>query len=400
MAVILYPGAFKPPHRGHFQVVKSFFDGTHGGSVYDVSDVGSVPIEIPNDGTEKIEKIDKVVIFLGTQVRNGISLEDSKRVWEVYAKYLPGKIEFNTDRENPMRAAMRYVKDRPDTQFYLATGIRGEEDRKDLKRASAFKNQPNVKALATRANGPGVRATNFRKALLSGELDQVREFFPKELSDGEVRKLAAMLKQSIVAERMMREIDTVFESIKEGSSGTAIAGMGVLSNKDRAKLEQAYIGIKQLLNDDFQVQFNQDHIRVNLRGEALKTGFDYTPYMASILEYMMDKKMKVVPLPEIKIKRDLTESENLFGRTAYYDPNIKEVTLYVEGRHPKDVLRSFVHEMIHHIQNNEGRLGKIQTTNTNEDANLQEIEAEAYLLGNLTFRNWEDKVKNEKKKSG
>jgi hypothetical protein len=42
-------------------------------------------------------------------------------------------------------------------------------------------------------------------------------------------------------------------------------------------------------------------------------------------------------------------------------------------------------------------LGNIQTTNTNEDDHLMDIEKEAYLTGNITFRNWEDKIKNEQK---
>jgi hypothetical protein len=50
--------------------------------------------------------------------------------------------------------------------------------------------------------------------------------------------------------------------------------------------------------------------------------------------------------------------------------------------------------MIHHMQNLEGRLGNIQTSNTNEDSHLQEIEDEAVLRGGSTFRSWEDKQKN------
>ncbi len=34
MSVALYPGAFKPPHKGHFQVVKSLLDGSYNGGVY------------------------------------------------------------------------------------------------------------------------------------------------------------------------------------------------------------------------------------------------------------------------------------------------------------------------------------------------------------------------------
>ena len=147
--------------------------------------------------------------------------------------------------------------------------------------------------------------------------------------------------------------------------------------------------------DNVSVEFKHDHIKVSIKDKKHNSDFDYTPFMGSILEYMLDQKMNISPLPEIKIKRDLKEAANFFGRTAYYNPELKEVVVYTEGRHPKDVMRSFVHEMIHHIQNLEGRLTNISTTNTNEDDNLVEIEKEAYMLGNITFRNWEDKIKNE-----
>jgi hypothetical protein len=80
------------------------------------------------------------------------------------------------------------------------------------------------------------------------------------------------------------------------------------------------------------------------------------------------------------------------GKTAYYDPNTKTIVLYTEGRHPKDIVRSFSHEMIHHIQNLEDRLGDIGGTNTMEDDHLNDIEAEANLKGTMTFRNWTDSI--------
>jgi hypothetical protein len=111
---------------------------------------------------------------------------------------------------------------------------------------------------------------------------------------------------------------------------------------------------------------------------------------------MIDQGMKITPFPEIKIKKDPEQANNFFGKTAYYRPDSMEVVLYTLGRHPKDVCRSFTHEMIHHIQNLEGRIGggKINTSNVNEDDYLKEIEKEAYLKGNMLFREWEDNIKN------
>jgi len=126
------------------------------------------------------------------------------------------------------------------------------------------------------------------------------------------------------------------------------------------------------------------------------TEFNYTPVLASLVEYMINSGMNIEPLPNIKIRSDEEEGKSFFGKTAYYDPSQREIVLYVHSRHPKDVVRSFSHEMIHHMQNLENRLGGIETCNTNEDDNLLSIEKEAYLEGNITFRKWEDTVKNKK----
>jgi hypothetical protein len=117
--------------------------------------------------------------------------------------------------------------------------------------------------------------------------------------------------------------------------------------------------------------------------------------MASIIEYALDQGMKIQPIPEVKVKKDITQASDFFGRTAYYSPTEMEIVLYTLDRHPKDIMRSFTHELIHHKQNLEGKLNNITTQDTNESDRLLELEKEAYLEGNILFRNWEDKVKNE-----
>ena len=97
------------------------------------------------------------------------------------------------------------------------------------------------------------------------------------------------------------------------------------------------------------------------------------------------------------IKGRNVTSTAIKNSAANLTPAKKELVLFIMNRHPKDIMRSFSHEMIHHMQNLQGRLGNHYGTNTNEDDDLVEIEKEAYLLGNITFRNWEDKIKNEYK---
>jgi len=132
-----------------------------------------------------------------------------------------------------------------------------------------------------------------------------------------------------------------------------------------------------------------------LVNEALKDTWNPEESFLSLSKFMIDNGMKIQPLPKVKIISDDEENASDFlGKTAYYNPNDRSITLYTKDRHPKDICRSFSHEMVHHEQNLDGRLNNINTTNTNEDGALPEIEREAYEKGNMMFRNWEDSIKN------
>ena len=359
--IALYPGAFKPPHRGHFEVVKRLLKGNHGGHVYSIDNYQDVGTKALSGKEGKVEKINKVIVFPGGGERNGITKGEATAIWQMYAKYLPG-LEVMDGQKNPMFAAKDYAKSNTEDKFYAITGVRDESDFSDLKRITTFKNTPHVEGLMIKSNeGDSVRASDLRKAALQGSLDNIIDFFPKELNREELFKIMRMLKDNIIAEVMNQKMEDLFEAMFE------------TSDPQDGKAAPYGSGYKKV--DELQLQ----------------------DYIGSLLEYMLDKKMNITPLPEIKIRHNEDNSKNFFGRTAYYDPNVKEIVLFVDGRHNKDIVRSFSHEMVHHMQNLEGRLGNIQTTNTTEDKNLLEIEAEAYMQGNITFRNWEDSIKNPKK---
>ena len=123
---------------------------------------------------------------------------------------------------------------------------------------------------------------------------------------------------------------------------------------------------------------------------------ELAPHIISLTQFMGSNGLNLKPYPKVKfIDNDAENSQNIFGKTAYYDPNQQIVALYTMGRHPKDILRSYAHELIHHHQNLNNKLDHSQTTNTNEDDALDKIEREAYENGNILFRNWEDSIKNQ-----
>jgi hypothetical protein len=277
----------------------------------------------------KNPNIDKVIVLIGHKNRDGVSKEESKAIWNIYKKYLPSNVEIKiADNTSPIADISSIIKNNPDTFFYPVVGIRGEMDLGDLKRFDSMEGKyKNFKPIVIKSEGEDrISGTNTRAALIGGEKERFQSYLPTELSDEEKEEVWSILQKT--------------------------------------PIEEMY---------------------------AEPSKFSYPPMIKSLTEYMLDKGMNIRPLPKVKFVNDDAENaKNFFGKTAYYDPNNRVIVLYTYGRHPKDVMRSYAHEMVHHMQNCDNRLGGITTQNTNEEGDLPEIEKEAYEKGNMTFRNWTD----------
>jgi hypothetical protein len=95
-------------------------------------------------------------------------------------------------------------------------------------------------------------------------------------------------------------------------------------------------------------------------------------------------------------------AQNPLGKTAYYDPSEMKITLFIDDRHPKDILRSFSHELVHHAQNCRGEfdnIGEVGEGYAQSNEHLREMEREAYERGNLILRDWEDNLKQKIKEN-
>ena len=107
-------------------------------------------------------------------------------------------------------------------------------------------------------------------------------------------------------------------------------------------------------------------------------------------------KFNIQQAPKLHLRQDKENAEQVFGRTAHYDPQEQTIVIFITNRHPKDILRSFCHEMIHHVQNERGDLDKgsaSSPTYAQDDEHMRKMEMEAYLKGNLLLRDFEDNFK-------
>ena len=85
MRSVLYSGAFKPPHRGHFEVVKRLLNNTHGGQPYDIDshkEAGTSALSGKKTTADKIDKVYKIERTLGLCETN------LKEIWSKQAKVI------------------------------------------------------------------------------------------------------------------------------------------------------------------------------------------------------------------------------------------------------------------------------------------------------------------------
>ena len=291
------------------------------------------------DEVAKNPNVDKVIVLIGHKNRDGVSKEESLAIWDIYKKYLPSNVEIKiSDNSSPISDVGSLIKNNPQNMYYPVVGMRGEMDLGDLKRFDSMKGKyDNFKPLviSSEPSDNRISGTNTRAALIGGEKERFQSYLPTELTDEEREKVWSILQKT--------------------------------------PLDEIYT-------------------------EPSK--FSYPPMIKSLTEYMLDKGMNIRPLPKVKfVDDDVENAQNFFGKTAYYSPTENVIVLYTMGRHPKDVMRSYAHEMIHHMQNCDGRLQNITTQNTNEEGDLPEIEREAYEKGNMTFRNWTDTLTEGENKS-
>ncbi len=102
--------------------------------------------------------------------------------------------------------------------------------------------------------------------------------------------------------------------------------------------------------------------------------------------------------PRLFLRNDQENANNPLGKTAFYDHAAKSVTLYINGRHPKDILRSLGHELVHHKQNCDGHFddsGDMGQGYAQRDPHLRQMEIDANRDGSMCLRDFEDMLKKE-----
>jgi len=422
--IAIFPGAFKPPHKGHVEVVKKL-----------------------------LQNADQVVILVSPKTREGVTADESVAVWNLYKEVLlDNNVEIRVALENPIRETYDLVKNNPDTNFIVAFG-KGEANR--FKRMD----YPNVKTFDA-GTVDDVNATGLRNAIQGNNADAIAQFIPdginvtdftntigKKLPPAEDKGEPIELK-----ERKYQNAGEAFEDIVRDERDEIERAAGEF-NVPIPDMEYAFIaGNMVVLSDDIWSNLeNTDSWDIESLEDAIELaneyGKDWKPTLAAIkadkdinpplvLNYDEGKyhlvggntrlmflkalgKTPKVLMGTLNLgqpkKTRLNESEtgtigefvkfaikNLgiqnpprslslsydndkakeMKSFGYFNPNESKIWVYVGNRNMGDILRTLAHELVHRKQDEDGRINyKSGKTGSN-------IENEANAMAGILLRDF------------
>ena len=309
----LIPGGFKPPHRGHLEMVKHYLR------------------EVGENG--------KVLLFIGSGGKNPrccgdrpITFEDSERIWEIYFAnenilYPSPNLEIHQiEGKGPIGTVVDIVKDQVDpetTEVYLGVG---EEDteRWDFMIGNEKYNPKNVsihtKAFPDQADAEGnrLRASNMRKAAEEGNKELFQSFLPQN----------SLIATDDILELLGVKIRDEQDKIEEA----AHIPMGIFLGLVEEVVEEAWFGKKKLAPEELVDAHTKEIIKLLVVARVRRSRDEYVlqPHMRTWAETgILNSRLgpdKVKMLGELYFKTYVFTGRPRWGRARVGSSGITTVS--------------------------------------------------------------------------
>jgi cytidyltransferase-like protein len=411
--IAIFPGAFKPPHKGHFEVVKLLS-----------------------------QQADEVIVLISPKSRDGISAEESFEIWEsLYKPLLDENVSFKIAASNPVTETYDVIKNNPENKFIVAFG-KDEGDRfNQIKNSGKYTNVSVFNA----GSFEGLSATGLRNALKTNE--DITPYIPEGVDVDAYKSILNITPPLNESPPIEFEQDEYQDYILKQRD--KIEKAAAYFNLPIPDMEYAFnAGRPVILNDDSWMKLeNANSFNIMDLEHAIRyahgKGIKIKPYIDAIrngeelplplvLNYSQDKyylvagdvilslyrALKIPPtvlqatlnlsinenkiqkksqiaefvkfavnelgiknIPTVKFSYDTNESRerSTFG---YFDPNANHIWIYIKNRNTADILRTLAHELVHRKQEEDGRLD-IKSGETGSP-----IEDEANATAGVLLRNF------------
>ncbi len=228
MKIAIFPGSFKPPHKGHFNLIeKMLLENKFDKIVLFISftprPLDPTLYEPSNIPTEELYKI---LLNYDNKIQSGltkkeylqiyknlikekkipyVNAEQSILIWKIYRDYLLKKYKDKKIPEldikisyapSPILSTATLVKKLVNKEEVKQSNIhllKSYKNRKNQRFDIVKKDYPDVKINIVKSNDPNIHSKIFRKAILDKDKKIIKEYLPKELSTYQINKIIKIL---------------------------------------------------------------------------------------------------------------------------------------------------------------------------------------------------------------
>lgn len=280
--IYIFPGSFKPPHKGHFNIVKNLLESNFK------------------------NKIDKFIVLISQKERTSksgdivVDHNQSKQIWDIFASYLDIEVRVS-DHSTPIKDVYDIIKkesEQNDRFHVIKSNKEGQEDKRFSGLQSFVeKENLNVKIEFIDADEtPSVSSSFVREAISSSDMDKVVDFMPDELSEEDKRSIIAIFD----ARSKKKEKYNIFHESKQFPKKFI---------KEIHSRESSYtikpIKIPRFINSSFKdAQEITDFMGIELNVE------DFSKLVNALIEYIEDNDIQEI---ENIISKDFSEFRERFG---------------------------------------------------------------------------------------
>jgi len=170
-SIAMIPGGMKPPTINHFYIVNEI---------------------------SKRPEIDKVLIFIGSKDRDGITAQNSLDIWNIYKKHLNNKVIFKISTISPVREIYEYLEGNPENFYFLVFGR--EEDSGRFKQAEEKYDNIKIINFPDLGKDNSISGTKARQEIINNNFDAFQKFMPVELNNDERKQVWNIVSKTKITE--------------------------------------------------------------------------------------------------------------------------------------------------------------------------------------------------------
>lgn len=219
--VAIFPGAFKPPHRGHLALVD-----------------------------ELANQANKVIVLMSDKTRKFVTSEMAKGLWDMYLKGR-SNVELRVVKGSPVSIAYDFVEnpgfDKGGAHITVLAGVgaKGSDPKRFEKSLQGYargdvivdvigdEDMVGMEAI-TDVNGEPLSATVMRGAIQDGDVETFRSYLPDELQGEAESIMKSLTPKETVSEMIDRMVNEQMNEMSAMGAG-AVAGYAGVAKKPKKK---------------------------------------------------------------------------------------------------------------------------------------------------------------------